>query len=88
MSGRSRSEIAGLSSGLEVEHETARKPGGIGAPPHARKAEIVAGGGENGVGAVAVAALEVIAVRAMLGLDVADHRLDGGWAPHLAADAR
>ncbi len=56
--------------------------------PSEEKAEIVAGGGENGVGAVAVAALEVIAVRAMLGLDVADHRLDGGWAPHLAAEAR
>ena len=56
--------------------------------PSEEKAEIVAGGGENGVGAVAVAALEVIAVRAMLGLDVADHRLDRGWAPHLAAEAR
>ena len=33
-----------------------------------------------------VVALEVIAVHAVLALDVADHRLDGGAAPHLAAD--
>ncbi len=36
--------------------------------------------------AVAVAALEVIAAHAVLGLEVADHRLDGDAPPHLAAD--
>lgn len=36
--------------------------------------------------AVAVAALEVIAAHAVLCLEVADHRLDGGAPPHLAAD--
>ena len=30
--------------------------------------------------------LEVVAVHAVLGLEVADDRLDGGAAPHLAAD--
>ncbi len=36
--------------------------------------------------AVAVVALEVIAAHAVLCLEVADHRLDGGAPPHLAAD--
>ncbi len=48
--------------------------------------EVVAGGGEDGVAAVAVATLEVIAAHAVLGLEVADHRLDGGAAFHLAFD--
>jgi hypothetical protein len=47
---------------------------------------VAAGGGEDGVGAVARSALEIVAVHAVLGLDVADHRLDGGAAYHLAAD--
>ena len=38
--------------------------------------------GEDGVDAVAVLALEVIAVHSMVGLEVADHRLDGGAALH------
>ena len=36
--------------------------------------------------AVALAALEIVAVHAVLGLEVADRRLDGGAPPHLAAD--
>src|SRR5258707_5826920 len=48
--------------------------------------QVVAGGGQNRVAAVAVAALEVIAAQAVLGLDVADDRLDRGAAFHLAAD--
>jgi hypothetical protein len=44
------------------------------------------GGGEHGVGAVAVAPLEVVAVHAMLGLEVSDDRLDRGAALHLATD--
>jgi hypothetical protein len=38
--------------------------------------------GEDGVDAVAVLALEVIAAHSMVGLEVADHRLDGGAALH------
>lgn len=38
--------------------------------------EIVAGGGENGVDAVAAAAFAMIAAHAVLGLQVADDRLD------------
>ena len=45
--------------------------------------EVVTGGGEDGVGAVVVSALEMVAVQAVLGLEVADDRLDGasrgGW---------
>ena len=54
--------------------------------PSQEQFEVVARGGEDGVGAVAFAALEVVAAHAVLGLEVADHRLDGGAAPHLAAD--
>src|SRR5215831_12277737 len=53
--------------------------------PAEEEAEVVASSGEDGVAAVAVGALEVIAAHAVLGLEVADHRLDGGAAPHLAA---
>jgi len=54
--------------------------------PAQEQAEVVAGGGEDGVAAVAVAALEIVPVHAVLGLDVADDGLDGGAALHLAAD--
>jgi len=46
--------------------------------PAQEKAEVVAGGGEHGVDGVAVAALEIVAIHAVLGLNVTDHRLDGG----------
>jgi hypothetical protein len=36
----------------------------------------VAGGGEHGIAAVAVASLEIIAAHAMFGIGVADDRLD------------
>ena len=52
----------------------------------AEQAEVVAGGGENGVDAVAVAALEMVATHSVVVLEMADHRLDGGTTPHLAAD--
>jgi hypothetical protein len=48
--------------------------------------EVEAGGGEDRVDAVAFLALEVVAVHSMVGLEVADHRLDGGAALHLAFD--
>ena len=46
----------------------------------------MAGGGQDRIAAVAVAALEIIAAQAVLGLGVADDRLDRGTALHLAAD--
>src|SRR3546814_17033428 len=54
--------------------------------PADEEAEVVAGGGEDGVGVVAVAALEIVALHAVLGLDVADDGLDGGAPFHLSAD--
>ncbi|KRR01952.1 hypothetical protein CQ10_41300 [Bradyrhizobium valentinum] len=52
----------------------------------AEQAEVVAGGGENGVDAVAVAALEMVATHSVVVLEMADHRLDSGTTPHLAVD--
>src|SRR3546814_19559391 len=54
--------------------------------PADEEAEVVAGGGEDGVGVVAVAALEIVALHAVLGLDVADDGLDSGAPFQLAAD--
>jgi hypothetical protein len=59
--------------GEECLDEGAQKP-----LEPAQQAEVVAGGGEHGVDAVAVAALEVIAAHAVLGLDVPNDRLDCG----------
>ena len=54
--------------------------------PAQEEAEVVAGGGEHGIDAIAVAPFEIIAAHAVLGLDVADDRLDRGAPLHLAAD--
>jgi len=54
--------------------------------PAQQEAEVVAGGGEHGIDAVAGTALQIIAAHAVLGLGVTDDRLDGGAAAHLAAD--
>src|SRR5216684_7273504 len=54
--------------------------------PAQEEAEVVAGGGQDRIAAVAVAALEIIAAHAAFGLGVADDRFDGGAALHLAAD--
>lgn len=43
-------------------------------------AEVVAGGGEDGVGGVAVAEPEIVAAHAVLGFEMADDGLDGGSA--------
>jgi hypothetical protein len=48
--------------------------------PPQEEAEVETGGGEDGVDTVAVLAFEVVAVHSMIGLDVTDHRLDGGAA--------
>lgn len=42
----------------------------------------VAGGGEHGVGAVAVATLEMVTAHSVVVLEMADHRLDGGALQH------
>ena len=46
------------------------------------------GSGEHSIDAVTVASFEVIAIHPMLGLHVANDRLDGGPAFHLALDRR
>jgi hypothetical protein len=49
--------------------------------PAQQQTEVVAGGGEDGVGAVAVAALQIVAIQTVLGLEMADdprRRLCGG----------
>jgi hypothetical protein len=56
--------------------------------PPQEEVEVEAGGGEDGVDTVAVPALEVVAVHAMVGLDVADRWLDGGATLHLAFEGR
>jgi hypothetical protein len=47
------------------------------------QAEVVAGGSKNGID---ISALEIVAAHPMAVLEMADHGLDGGPAPHLAAD--
>jgi hypothetical protein len=50
-----------------------------------RKAEVVAGGGEDGVDAITPWSLEIVTAYAVLGHEMADDGLDGGAALHLAA---
>ena len=52
----------------------------------AEQPEVVAGGGEHGVDAVAVAALEVVAAEMMAIFEMADDGLNGGAASHLSFD--
>ena len=54
--------------------------------PAQEQAEVVAGSGEHGVDAIALGALEIVTAHAVLGLEMADDRLDGGSAAHLAPD--
>jgi len=67
---------------MQQLHQGAQNP----LEPAQQQVEVEAGGGEDGVDAVAIAALEIIAAHAVLGLEMADHRLDRGAALHLAAD--
>ena len=55
--------------------------------PVEEEAEVVSGGGEDGVDGVALGTGEVVAVHAVAVLDVADDGLDGGAAAHLALDS-
>ena len=54
--------------------------------PSQEQAEVVAGSGKDSVDAVAEAPLEIVAVHAVLGLDVADDGLDSRATLHLATD--
>ena len=66
----------------ERDEQGAQKP----LEPSQQQVEVEGGGGKHSVAAVAVAALEVVATHAVLGLEVTDNRLDRGAALHLAAD--
>jgi hypothetical protein len=57
-----------------------------GPQPSEDAAEVVADGGEDDVGGIAGAALEIAATEVAFGLQVADHGLDGGSASQLALD--
>src|SRR5947208_3029307 len=54
--------------------------------PAQEEAEVVAGGGEHGIDAIAVAPLQIIAAHTVLGLGMTDDWFDGGSPPHLAAN--
>ena len=54
--------------------------------PFEQASEVVAGGGEDGVGGVAVGSGEVVSAHAVLRFRVADDRFDGGTAAQLAFD--
>ncbi len=56
--------------------------------PGEEKAEVASGGGKDGVDRIALGSGQVIALRAMLVLDVADERFDRGAAAHLGFDGR
>src|SRR6202040_1346629 len=56
------------------------------AQPAQEEAEVVAGCGEHGIDAIAVAPFEIIAAHTVLGLGMADDWFDGGSPPHLAAN--
>src|SRR5947208_16976265 len=62
--------------------EGAQKP----RQPAQEEAEVVAGCGEHGIDAIAVAPFEIIAAHTVLGLGMADDWFDGGSPPHLAAN--
>lgn len=46
--------------------------------------EVVAGGGEDGIGGIALAVPEIVAAHPAFGFQMADDRLDGRAAAHLA----
>ena len=56
--------------------------------PGEEETEVITGGGEHGVDGVAGGMRQVIAVHAVLGLEMADDGLDGRTASHLAFDLR
>src|SRR5688572_10928609 len=72
----------GQSAGEECGQEQAQQR----PEPSDEAAEVVAGGGEDGVGGVALAEPEIVAAHAVLGLEMADDRLYGRPAAQFALD--
>jgi hypothetical protein len=56
--------------------------------PAQKQTEVVASRGEHGVDAVAIAAFEVVAAHPVLGLEVANDRLDRGTAASRGGSGR
>jgi hypothetical protein len=54
--------------------------------PAQKQSEVVAGGGKDGIHAVAPRILEIVSAHAVFQLEMADDGLVGGAAPHLASD--
>ena len=54
--------------------------------PADEAAEVVAGGGEDGVDGIAATVGEIVAAHAVLGFEMADDGLDGGPAAQFALD--
>jgi len=52
--------------------------------PTDQATEVVADGGQDGIGGISLAVPEIIAVHSMVCFEVADHRLDGGAPSQLA----
>ena len=50
--------------------------------------EVITGGGQHGVNGIAGMVCKIIAAHAVLGLEMTDHRFDGGAPPQLAFDLR
>ena len=70
-----------------MQRERGEQDAQISPQRQAREAsEVVSGGGKDGVVGVAGGMREVVAAHAMLGLEMADARLDGGAAAQVAFD--
>ena len=54
--------------------------------PPDEAAEVVTGGGEDGIDGIALAVPEIVAANAMFGFEMADDRLDGGAPAQLTLD--
>jgi len=79
---RRASDWDGLKHRKESDEDLAQqKP-----EPSDQAAEVVADGGEDGVGGVAPTIPEIVTAHAMLDFEMADHGFDGGPAAQLAFD--
>ena len=80
--GREEPRRRGNSDGVDVRSVGERHDAGTQklCQPAEQQAEVVAGSGEDGVDAVALGPLEIVAAHAVLGLEMADDRLDSSAA--------
>jgi hypothetical protein len=76
------SDLSGLKRCEDREEDLAQQS----PEPADQTAEVVADGSHDGVGGVTAAVPEIVAVHAVLGFEMADHRLDGGPAAQPAFD--